>query len=138
MCNYCGRKGHIERVCNQRKNDNLQKSGKFRTPGKYEQTSKRVQLVDQEEEESDDDYTVLKIEGENENTKPYFMEGFINGNRFEAMVDSGSPVTIFALDELKKIMKRDKLQVRNMIKGEKYVDSNGKQLNLLGYVFCEL
>ena len=138
MCNYCGRKGHIERVCNQRKNDNLQKSCKFRTPGKYEQTSKRVQLVDQEEEESDDDYTVLKIEGENENTKPYFMEGFINGNRFKAMIDSGSPVTIFALEELKKIMKRDKLQVRNMIKGEKYVDFNGKQLNLLGYVFCEL
>ena len=35
-------------------------------------------------------------------------------------------------------MKRDNLKVRNMIKGEKYVDFNGKHLKLLGYVFCEL
>ena len=54
------------------------------------------------------------------------------------MVDSGSPVTIFAVDELKRIMKRETLQVRDLIKEEKYVDFNGKPLNLLGYVFCEL
>ena len=66
------------------------------------------------------------------------MEGFINGNRFKTMIDSGSPVTIFALDEIKQIMQREKLQVRQMIKGERYVDFNGKPLNLLGYVFCEL
>ena len=66
------------------------------------------------------------------------MEGFINGNRFKTMIDSGSPVTIFALDEMKQIMKRETLPVREMIEGEKYVDYNGKPLSLLGYVFCEL
>ena len=66
------------------------------------------------------------------------MEGFIVGYRFKAMIDSGSPVTIFAIDELKRIMKRETLQVRDLIKEEKYVDFNGKPLNLLGYVFCEL
>ena len=66
------------------------------------------------------------------------MEGFINGNRFRTMIDSGSPVTIFALDEIKQIMQRKKLQVRQVIIGERYVDFNGKPLNLLGYVFCEL
>ena len=81
---------------------------------------------------------VLNTEGEEENSKTYFMDGFINGNRFKTMIVSGSPVRIFALDELKRIMKRESLQVRNMIKGEKYVDFNGKPLNLLGYVFCEL
>ena len=35
-------------------------------------------------------------------------------------------------------MKRDKLQVREMIKGKKYVDFNGNHLNLLGCVFCQL
>ena len=54
------------------------------------------------------------------------------------MIDKGSPVTIFALNEIKQIMQREKLQVRQMIKGERYVDFNGKPLNLLGYVFCEL
>ena len=66
------------------------------------------------------------------------MEGFINGNRFKTMIDTGSPVTIFGLDEIKSIMKRKELPVRKMIEGERYVDFNGKPLKLLGYVFCEL
>ena len=138
-CNYCGKRGHLERVCNQRRKDNTQQFAKSRTNGMRDQFNKRVQLVDQEEEDEDDEnYMVLNVEGDEENVKPYYMEGFINGNRFKAMIDSGSPMTIFALDELKSIMKRDKLQVREMIKGEKYVDFSGKQLNLLGYVFCQL
>ena len=80
---------------------------------------------------------VLNVEGD-ENTKPYYMEGFINGNRFKTMIDSGSPVTIFALDEMKQIMKRETFPVREMIEGERYVDFNGKALNLLRYVFREL
>ena len=136
-CNYCGRKGHLEKVCNQKKKDNLQQSGRFRASGSSEQINRRVRLVDQEEED-DDNFLVLNIDGQSENIKPYYMEGFINGNRFKTMIDSGSPVTIFALDEIKQIMQREKLQVRQMIKGERYVDFNGKPLNLLGYVFCEL
>ena len=69
------------------------------------------------------------------------MEGFIIGNRSKTMLDTGSPVTIFALDEIKTIMKRKILPVRQMI-GERYVDFKnhwiGKPLQLLGYVFCEL
>ena len=54
------------------------------------------------------------------------------------MVDKGSPVTRFALDEVKKIMKREKMQVREMIILERYVDFNEKPLQLLGNEFCEL
>ena len=47
------------------------------------------------------------------------MEGSINGFRFKTRIDTGSPVTIFAVDETKKIMRRkDHLQVRRMIEGE--------------------
>ena len=35
-------------------------------------------------------------------------------------------------------MKREKLPMRQMIEGERYVDFNGKPLQLRGYVFCEL
>ena len=35
-------------------------------------------------------------------------------------------------------MRRETLQVRDLIKEEKYVDFNGKPLNLLWYDFCEL
>ena len=136
MCNYCGRKGHLEKVCNQKKKDKFQQNGKFKASGSSEQTNHRVQLVDQEDED-DENIMVLNVEGD-ENAKPYYMEGFINGNKFKTMIDSGSPVTIFALDEIKQIMKRETLPVREMIEGEKYVDFNGKPSNLLGYVFCEL
>ena len=132
MCNYCGRRGHLERVCNQKKKDTYQKSGNSRGSGR------RVQLVDQDngDDEEDDDYMGLNVEGGNNDTKPFYMDGFINGNRFETMIDTGSPVTIFALDEIKRIMKREKLQVRPMIEGERYVDFIGKPLQLLGYVFA--
>ena len=107
-------------VCNQKKNDAFQKNGIFRVSGNPEQTGRRVQLVDQEEDDDDDDnYTVLKIEGEEDKSKPYFMENFINGNRYKTMIHSSTPVTIFALNELKIKMKRESLQVRNTIKVEK-------------------
>ena len=35
-------------------------------------------------------------------------------------------------------MKSEKLPLRQMIEGERYVDFNGKPLQLLGHVFCEL
>ena len=101
---------------------------------------KRVQLVDQEEfgDEEDDDYMVLNVEGGNNEAKPYYMKGVIYGNPFKTMIDRGSPVTIFALDEIKRIMKREKLPIGQMVKGERYADFNGKPLQLLKYVFCEL
>ena len=48
------------------------------------------------------DYIVFKIERCNEIAKPFFVEGFKNGNRFKMIIDTDSPVTIFALDEIKK------------------------------------
>ena len=81
---------------------------------------------------------VLKVEGNENSAKPYYMEGFINGNRFKTMIDTRSPVTIYALGEIKKIMKRENLPVREMVETERYVDFNGKPLQLLGYVFCEV
>ena len=91
---------------------------------------RRVQRVDPGEsgEEDDEDYMVLKEESDSETSKPYYMEGFINGNKFKTMIDTGSPVPIFELNEIKQIMKREKLQVRPMIENERYVDINGKTL----------
>ena len=134
MCNYCGRKGHLERVCNQKKREPNLNSGKTRKFGN------RGQLVDQDGtgEDDEDDYMVLNVDGSSDDAKPFCMEGFINGNKFKIMIDTGSPVTILALDEAKRIMKRDKLQVRPMTEGDRYVDFNGKPLQLLGYVFGEL
>ena len=126
-------KGAPREICNQKKNDKIPNAAKNR------RFAKRVQLVDQDEtDEEDENYMVLNVEGNVDKAEPFYMEGFINGSRFKAMIDTGSPVTIFALDDIKTIMKRDNLPVREIVKGERYVDFNGKPLQLLGYVFCEL
>ena len=81
---------------------------------------------------------MLNVEANESNAKPYHMEGFINGNRIKTMIDTGSPVTNYAIDEIKKTMKRKNLPVREMVETERYVDFNGKLLQLMEYVFCEL
>ena len=94
-----------------------------------DQFNKRVQLVDHDESDDDDEnYIVLNVEGEDENSKPFYMKSFINGNRFRAVIDSGSSVFSFALDEQNSIMKGDMFCVREMIKGENYVDFNEKNI----------
>ena len=63
---------------------------------------------------------------------PFMMKGKINNKQFEAMIDSGSPVTIFPKKELKEILQTQFLFVSKMPESEKYVDYNGQQLDLLG------
>ena len=93
----------------------------------------------EEDQDSHSDEMVLNVEtGGTNKSEPYYMEGWINGFRFKTMIDTGSPVTIFAVDEIKRIMRKADLQVRPMVDEEKYVDFNGQPLKLLGYVFCQL
>ena len=136
-CNYCGIKGHFEKCCNSKQKDRLKNISMPKNFDRKFQNAKRVQRVDyfEEDQDSDSDEMVLNVESEGTyNSEPYYMEGWINGFRFKTMIDTGSPVTIFAIDEIKRIMHRADLQVRPMVEEEKYVDFNGKPLNLLGYV----
>ena len=56
------------------------------------------------------------------------MERLMNGNIFKTIIDIGSSVTIFTIDQIKEKIRRKELQVRRMIPGEKNVDFNGKPL----------
>ena len=70
-------------MCNQKRKENTQQFAKSRANGMRDQFNKRVQLVDHDESDDDDEnYIVLNAEGEDENSKPYYMKSFINGNRF--------------------------------------------------------
>ena len=140
-CNYFGIKGHFEKCCNSKQKDTLKKIAIPKNFDRKFRNAKRVQRVDyyEEDKNSDSDELVLNVESEaTNNSEPYYVDGWINGFRFKLMIDTGSPVTIFAIDEVKRIMRRADLQVRPMIEEEKYVDFKGKPLKLLGYVFCQL
>ena len=135
-CMKCGKKGHFAKCCQTKGAGNFAKSRKVAKP------PQRIQRIDEwsdsENEGSivDEEKVVLTIEGD-ENGH-FTMKGKINGNEFQTMVDSGSPVTIFEIDELKKIMKRKTLFIRELLSDEEYVDFNRKKLELLGYIFCHL
>ena len=61
------------------------------------------------------------------------------GNYFKAVIDTGSPVSIFTKKrDLQKIIGERKVVIRDMIENERYVDYHRKPLELLGYQFVRL
>ena len=131
-----GKKGHFAKCCQTKGAGNFSKSRKD-----TEAPAQRIQRVDEWKDSSTDsvvvdDKIVLKIDGD-ENGQ-FSMSGKINGNPFKTMVNSGSPVTIFVIEDIKRIMKRKTLFKRQLPEDEEYVDFNKRKLNLLGYVFCQM
>ena len=126
----CGKKGHFAKCCQTKGAGNFAKSRKVNKA-----PAQRIQRTDEWEDSSsssvvEDDKNVLTIDGD-ENGQ-FSMSGKINGNPFETMVDSGSPVTIFEIEEIKRTTKRKTLFKRQLPDDEEYVDLNKKKLNLLG------
>ena len=60
------------------------------------------------------------------------------GNYFKAIIDTGSPGSIFTKRDLQKIVGDRKVVIRDMIPGERFIDYNKKPLNLLGYQIVRL
>ena len=107
-----------------------------------QQGMRRVNYIEESDEDEEEDYEedeeqlVLRVDGEG--SKPFYMEGMMCDNYFKAIIDTGSPVSIFTKRDLQKIVGERKVVIRDMIGGEKYVDYNRKPLKLLGYQFVRL
>ena len=134
-CIKCGKKGHLAKCCQTKGAGNFAKSRKV-----IKAPPPRIQRIGEWDGSSnsakEDDKIVLTIDGD-ENGQ-FSMSGKINGNTFKTMVDSGSPVTIFEIEDIKRIMKRKTLFIRQLPEDEEHVDFNKRKLNLLGYVVCQL
>ena len=78
----------------------------------------------------------LQVDGEG--TNPLMIEGLLCGDTFKKIIDTASPVSIFPIDELQRIVGKRRVVVREMIDEERYVDFNKKPLPLLGYMFESL
>ena len=95
-------KGHFERCCNCKQEDRFGENAKSRQFDKRSHNGKRVQRVDYYEEDgkSEEDMMVLKVGGDEVgSTALYYMEDTVNGNHVKTMIDTGSSVTIVAVDE---------------------------------------
>ena len=126
--------GRLEKSCNQkypqRKRDMQQRMrNKRREP-------RGINYVSEEEDELEDDEMALQIDGEG--TNPFMIEGLLCGNRCKEIIDTASPVSIFPIDELQRIVGKRRVVVRDMIDKERYVDFNKTPLPILGYMFESL
>ena len=133
-CEYCDITGHLEKCCNQ-KYPERRKQMKQRMQNKRREQP-RINYVSEDSDELEDDEMVLQVEGTG--VKPFMMEGLMCGKEFKAIIDTGSPVSIFAVDELKKIIRKHWVVVRKMIDNERYVDFNRRPLPILGYMFVSV
>ena len=100
---------------------------------------RRVNYIEEpedEESEEDEEQKVLRVDGNG--CEPFNIEGTMSGNFFKAIIDTGSPVSIFTKRDLLKIVGERKVVIRDMIEAERYVNFNKMPLNLLGYHFVRL
>ena len=61
-----------------------------------------MKYISEESDEWDDDSIDLQVNGAG--AKPFMMEGLMCGKKVQAIIDTGSPVSIVAIDELERII----------------------------------
>ena len=137
-CKHCKIVGHMETCCNKKflqRYKEMMKRLKAR-----DNQMRRVNCIDEEESEvessDEEEQLVLRVDGKGHKT--FYTEGQICGKWFKAIIDTGSPVSIFTKRDLQQTIGERKVVVRDMIQHEHYVDYNKRPLKLLGYQFVWL
>ena len=93
--------------------------------------------MSEDEEEIEDNEMVLQVTGEG--TYPFVVEGLLCGNTFKAIIDTGSPVSMFPIDDLQRIVGKKRVVLREIIDvNERHVHFDKKPLPLLGFMFVSL
>ena len=139
-CKHCKIVGHLEKCCNKKFPQRQKEMMQRLKSGESQQGMRRVNYIDESDEdedcEEDEEQLVLRVNGDG--SKPFYKEGMMSDNYFKAIIDTGSPVSIFTERDLQKIVGEGKVVIRDMIGGERYVDYKRKPLKLLGYQFVRL
>ena len=108
ICNKCKVKGHFARCCRGGTNGKNGWTQKQPTQQKGGAQLKRINAVNSAENSSNestgDENAVLMVNKGPKIVAPFMMKGKLNDRKFAAIIDSGSPVTIFPRDELKSIL----------------------------------
>ena len=60
------------------------------------------------------------------------MDGLLSRKQFKAIIDTGSPVSLFPKEDVQQIVGKTKVVVRDMIKDELYGGYNKRRLKMLG------
>ena len=130
--------GHFARMCKKPKNGNMRGRGRPLARGGM----RRINLIEQDDSQSESsnemnvDNMVLHVS--DAGNQPFVLKGKINKEPFNTMIDSGSPITIFTQEGLRRILKLDVIFARPVPKHEHNVDYNNKPLKLLGFITVDV
>ena len=112
---FATRKVMFRNFSNSTQKDNWRSKINHKKNDKGEQTGRRVHRLGYYKLDgvTEGKMMVLNVENAgNNSTKPYYMEGLINSFQIKTRIDTVFPVTIFALDEIKKVLRRKVLLER--------------------------
>ena len=128
-CRNCGKMGHYARMCRMKQPE----TNKNRT-----NTRKKVNAVhpkspwSSSEDDTGEEVEVMHIDNiERGENKPFILKGTFNRRSLHALIDTGSPVTIFTKTHIQKMFGRD-YKLRPLEKNEKYIDFSSNRINFLG------
>ena len=128
MCNKCGMLGHYARCCKKEAKKGREQMRRVNWFAQDESTS--------ETSESDLERVVLHVD--DVGSEPFRMKGCINGQKLKIVIDSGSPITNFTVEETLKIFRTNLLFMRKLPADEINVDFNQKPLPIIGHFFCHV
>ena len=107
-CKYCKITGQLEKCCNRKSPQRQKKMMQSIKSRKTAQGFRRNYYIEESDEEEKEDFQedeeqlVLRVDGEG--SKSFGMEGLMYGNCFKAIIDTGSPVSVFTKHRLQKIV----------------------------------
>ena len=89
------------------------------------------------EEESAAEVEILHIDGETPKNKPFVLKGKFNRKPFHALIDTGSPMTIFTKAHAEKMFGKH-VKMKPLDKEEKFVDNSRNKIEFFGAVIGQV
>ena len=155
-CNSCRKLGHFERTCRGIRRGTNQWRGRgrvglVREENEHHQSTQNVNELNEDpvswvsqqgcgEKESmtsgSDDYMVMSIKRKKNETELKIpgarVQEEVSGKKMLLWIDSGSPVTIFSINDLKTTLGKANIQLQPS--KEEFLDYNNNRINILGKV----
>ena len=135
QCRNCGKMGHYGRMCRIKQPETKQK-----TP--YQ---KKVNVVQKKtewsssENESGEEVEILHIDEEKRSiNKPFVLKGRFNRKPFHALIDTGSPITIFTKAHVEKMFGKKEYKLQPLDENEKYIEYSSNKIEFLGAIIGQV
>ena len=136
QCRSCGKTGHYARMCRIKQTET--KTNRQTHQRKINAVQKNP-TWSSSEDESAEEVEILHIDeekGKNSN-KPFVLKGKFNKKPFHALIDTGSPITIFTKAHIENMFGKG-YKLQPLGENEKYIDYSSNKIKFLGAIIGQV